>query len=557
MKKEFNVSNLICYGYGEAFAVINQLLDLDIQYIVDRDISKWGKTPEGYEVVGWEILKLLDISQYNILILPFQSNQIEGLIKETYIKENQIYLLKDVLEANEELKEQYDRLYSERIKKKDVFKQKFRQVRANQLGNLRKELFEDEFKKWFVKVPKFTYREIVLNELLASDISILLDFVHNPDAEMDLYWHPTDETYHLYGEGNISVPIFVRNRPDFYQRIEKMTSDIKGNIQYISYHDVPLDFTSEMNVKSYHFHYELKEHHEVFSKNIIEAFEQVYFKLSPYEYQWLDYSIRFYICLIDFYKDILNIHLEIKLMLLPNYGEENLVNQMNRSNSLSIVYQHGDYPALDRPINKFHRFLLKYAFHVHRFMVWDEESKSRLIQLNPFATKDNVIVLGDISEMKYENTIKRKHFIVCLPGKILNDEEAIEELIGISVEVAECLGLTFDLRYHPLNKKQKRIDTKIFIAEVSIEDFDINNYDFALGYSTTLIKELYNAGLPSYSLYTKQNYSTGTFQNKEELCLLIQQLYEGLPAKIADGKPQESISDRYTKYLRSLFEGEK
>lgn len=553
MKRNFEISNLICYGYGSAFYIISQIIDLDVKYIVDRDNTKWG-TKKGYEVIGWEFLQLLDLSEYNFLIMPFESDDIVNTLINAGIERKRIYFLKNILNDSQELRNEYDNLYNKYISN---YKYKYRSLRLDQIGYVSQENFEDLYKKWLYEIPFFEYRDIDLKQLLSSDITLLLDFVFNPEIDIDLFNHPIHETYRIYGEGPILATMFPRNRPDYYERLNFIIKDFRNSVQILTYSDNKLGFINDMEYKEFHFKYEYKEHYGTIADEIIRQISKIFFNLSFYEYRWLDYSIKFYLCLIDFYIDILKLEFKIKLLLLPHYGEENIITQINKLESQSVVYQHGNFidSISNRDYKNFAQYLYRYNFNVDYYLTWDEASKKSLQNILLNGESKDIRYLGNTIEMRYTNNKINRHFIVSLPGKVKNDNKMILNLLSLAENIAEKMNLTFDVRYHPLNRKNIRIDSIKFKKEVTIENFDINKYDFSVSYLTTLIREFYSAGLPSFEMGKFQTYSNGCFIEENELESLIRSLYYEWPKSLRLEKDTSQIQSNYSDFLKGLLEG--
>lgn len=545
-----NAEDIICYGYGEAFQIINKNLDLNIKYIIDKDITKWGLSKEGIVITDLENISILNVKDFLFFILPFNNNEIINNLKNLGVKQDNIITLQEILDKDKTFAELYRKETRNSVNRLKIIKGDLRKKRAEQLNYKNIKSSKEVYSKWF-EIPPIMYRNINLIELLAADISILLDFVYHPEFEIDLYWHPFEEEYSIYGDGEILFPMFVRGREDYYMKMNKISSGLSNKIRIITYTDVNIKNITNLNKKNIKFKFEYSSHQKFYAKEIIGYFEDIYFQLSNYEKRWLEFSTEFYVSMIDFYLDRLNLNFKLLVSILPYYGEENILSQIAKLNNNKIItYQHGDYPS-ETTINRIHNYILFFSFDLDYYLVWDEESKNRLIN---FAGKEKkkIIVLGSFNEYFYDESKlgDKKKFLVACPGKVKDDEEIILGLLKDAEYIARKFNIQFDLRYHPLNIKNQE-KSVFFDCLVSTENFSINDYDFAIGNQTTLIKELRNAGLPVFekSSTCKMNY----YKDPSELLGNIEKVYNKEIIIKKDIESEEVIKEKYRIFINNLL----
>lgn len=533
---------IIVYGYGQAFQIVKKILKMNIEFIIDGDRTKRGINNDGI-VKHIDDVNNEDFVDKIIFILPFESREIMGILMGKGVKINQCIFLKELLDNEISFKNQYFTILSE-------YSKGLRMERANKLDYKNIDA-EKLFKKWFEQ-DHLLYRGINLIELLASDISIILDYIYTPLAEVYLYWHPYEESYTIYGEGDILYPMFVRGRNDYYKRLESITAGIK-DVKIITYSDVKLDFTKDMPITTYKFVFENKAHYDEISKYFVDQFERFYIKLNATEKKWLDYCIRFYMNCIDFYLDTLKINFKILVSTLPYYGEENIFKQLcNKGDAKSVHYQHGYYPC-KKDYTKIYHYIIHFSSKSDYYLLWDEKTKQ--IFAEDFEIQDsNMHVLGvtPVPEKKQSKRLTNSFVVVC-PGKITNDMVVINELIEDAIEISKIFGLSFTIRYHPLNVKFINIDSKLYKGTVSLDNFNVNDYDFAIGTMSSLLFELNEMGLAVYERIIPNwqgNYKTIT-ELIEKIGVFYKKYEMKETLKIIHEEPEKNL---YGEFIKKLVE---
>lgn len=507
----FGDKKIIIYGYGEAFHIVKQFLKMDIEYIIDNDVIKHGYGEHGL-VKPLEEVNSIDFIDKIIFVFPFKHQEITKQLIQKGAKSKQIVYLKELLNNNQKFKKQY--LYIRRVTREE-------KIDYNNID------LEKLYKKWFSQ-PALSYRGVNLIELMASDIAIILDYMYCPQVEVDLYWHPSEESYTVYGEGTILYPMFVRGRNDYYKRLETITSDI-DDMKIITYSDVNLKWTSNFSKKKYTFKYEHKVLYDETALYLLEKFEQMYIKLKSEEKKWLDYCIKFYMCCIDFYLDILKIEFNVLVSFLPYYGEENILKQLSdNSNAKSVYYQHG-YHLHKEKFSKVCDYILLFTSKSNYYLLWDEETKQIfIVDLN--VEESNIYVLGMpfLSQKKQYKKIMKSFVVIC-PGEIVDNHKIIADLINDALTISEKFNLSFTVRYHPLNIKNIDIHSKLYKGIVNIENFDVNDYDFAIGTMSTLLAELDKMGLTVYG----RNLPAwpGNYNSSSDLAPIVDLFYKSFKNK--------------------------
>jgi len=546
---------IIGYGYGQAFHVINQFLKLDYEVVVDNDLSKWGNT-DGLLVIGANDLKKLNLAEYSALIFPFNNHEIIEQLISLGMKEERIYTLPELLRDNDfRLKyETYQKSTSFELPiiKTDETSRKLRYKRSEMEAKGKIVDCKETFKLWFESNAKFFYRNIDLKQVLAADISNILEYIYIVDKEITLHRHPLINEYKIYGDGEILVPMFAANRPDFINRTNSIISSILDKVTVITCNGYSFNNNPD---KIFIFKYSYSKVKQQLTQEIVQHFEKLFFKLSKFEKEWFEYSINYYIQLIDFYIDTLKPKLTMILSTSPYYQQESILCQLGRlCEAVEIAYQHGNYYDLASS-QRFHPLLYFYVLNSDYYLVWNEKGKTDLI--NEYGKKkEQIKVLGNSMQLvrKAEFVNKANKFLVILPGRVLNSNQKIYQLIDEAEFLSTTMNLNYDIRFHPLHHLNLvNLNAVNLNSVVSINDCYFDNYDFCIGMESTLIDEVRNGGYVVFNKVVNVDNTNYEYSNKLELLKLINGIPE-INLESVNIETTETIRQRYSNFILQILQ---
>jgi len=215
---------------------------------------------------------------------------------------------------------------------------------------------------------------------------------------------------------------------------------------------------------------------------------------------WLEHTTDYFIQLIDFYLDTIDYNFDFRLLLsiFPYYLQENILYQIGvQKNAKNIVYQHGNYVALN-PECGFHMHLYNFAMESDYYLLWNEKSKNELFETHN-KQLNKLIVLGNPCKIEVLKNKKTNKFLLIFPGKVEMYEQKIQILVEHAERVADELNLKYDVRFHPLNYiALNKVDLRFFEKEVNISSCNFDDYDFYIGRESALLDELEDSGLMVY-----------------------------------------------------------
>ncbi|RRJ62288.1 hypothetical protein EHV15_04490 [Paenibacillus oralis] len=555
--KELSEHRFVAYGYGQAFKIVSKFVDINCSIVVDNDPQKWG-TNDGFYVIGSKHLKRIDLSQYKILIFPFDYYGIFIELLALGVEASAIYtlfeLMKDTkfreLYNEHKLSVPFPSTYSVDAEL-NCFTRKLRyQNVAKQPLNCRQ-----LFSRWFNASIPLIYRGINLRQVLAANVSTLLEYVYLFESDVSLHYPPISESYDLRGNGDILVPMFARPRIDHVNRMRSIVNDITSDITIITYSDMDVNIHL-LPRRTYKFKFSFSRDEQYWVKRITQELEVAFFILTNDEKDWMSYLINYYIQLIDFYIDVLRINCKVMLSIFPYYEQENLLFQMGKlQGAVDVVYQHGNYT--DATSNeRFHPHLYTFALKSDYYLVWNQKAKHDLI--NVYEKEDTqVIVLGNPMQIEKNNTASTslKKFLIVCPGKVFDHLNKVNELLNDAELVADIFRLKYDIRYHPLNKiNPKDSILSHFDKNVYANNCNYDDYAFFIGRESTLLDEIRDGG---FRVFTKSEKVTMPYEysNSQELQVLVNQAVH--TSFNEDNRPKqtsaEEIRKKYAEFLINLL----
>lgn len=541
-------NKLIGYGYGDACKFLTNYYELNWEFIVDQDTGKWNKQEK---IFPKEYLEQLFLDDYKIIVFPFSNIEIIKYLNHIGFRNEQIILFENLLKDNKDLNYAYTDLTSNKQTTYDKQKetsQFFREIRKNQVPEiLDKEAF---FKSFYNK--KFYYKEIYLNEVLAGEINNLLSFISYPSKLPNLFYQPIQCTYTIYGNGPIVIPFFATFRNDHTIRINKILNLLgEKNVTLITTKDYVnkfnLDFKREAN---FVFNPSKTIHSEPFFNYTSTNFGNLTF----YEKKWLKYTASYHIQLIDFFNDTLNlINFKILLSLFPYYLQENIIYQFaKQNNAITVIHQHGNFTLNNS--EEIHWLLIKYNLNTDYYIVWNEASKKELIKLHQ-KNPNSIKVLGNL--INYNKVYKKKclkKFLLILPGKIIDYQKIIEDIIYLSIKIASLLNIIFDIRYHPLNivNNSDILNNEKFFGQIlDNNSSDFNDYAFIIGRDSSLLNELRDCK------HLVFNIGDNDVKYSKKIINRIQQekksYYENINEILENQVSGEEILNKYKIFLEDLL----
>lgn len=552
---------IVC-GYGQAFTIVNKFVKINCDIVVDNDPRKWG-AKEGHYVVGFKHLKRINLQPYKVLVLPYNNQDILTELLTLGVKENSIYTLKELL-----IDQTFMKLYNDHknlvppptINPIEEELNKFiRSIRSQSIPKQFSIDCRQLFSKWFDSEP-LIYRQIDLKQVLAADVSILLEHFHILDREIKLEYPPVAETYSLYGDGEIFVPMFARTRNDHVNRMKAIISGIIPNTTIMTY----MDFDINLDLKQtaiYDFVFNFNRIEEHWIRRIIEQLESIYYTLTIDEKDWLSHLINYYIQLIDFFIDTVRLECKVMLSLFPYYKQENIIFQLGKLNhSIDVVYQHGNY-ADETSKDRFHTYLYTFAMQSDFYLVWNDKARQDLITLHG-KKKEQIFVLGNpmqIIRKKNDSAGTSKKFLIICPGKVLNHFRKIEELINAAEVVSKKFQMNYDIRFHPLNMINwdlKKLE--YFSRNVNVNNCIYEEYDFFIGTESALLDEIRDGG---FLVFSKVNNRIMHYEytNNEELLFLVEKQRYTVDIRTT-GPNQDNVDEirnRHAVFLMNLLKEQK
>ncbi|MGG2109436.1 hypothetical protein ABFY60_02885 [Lysinibacillus pakistanensis] len=491
MLEQFKEKNVVGYGYGSTFHLVNEMGIIQWTYVVDKDPQKWG-TKDGYIVVGVEYIKEINLEDFVFLIFPYESQGIIEFFLSLGVPKSSIYTLKDLLK-DAEFNEEFN---NKQQQEKD--KNRINRELRSRVINIDSD-HQAVFRRWFNNNINLKYRDINLKFVLAASISTLLEYACEPSLDITLPFQPAESKYVVYGDGPILVPMFASIRADHHKRMAAILKEIdKELISIITFDDININNYDLKRIE--HFKYSINEKNTSLISSVIDTFEETYFQLTLNEKEWLKHTSDYFIQLIDFYLDVIDYNFDFRVLLsiFPYYLQENILYQISvQKNAKNIVYQHGNYIALNPELG-FHMYLYTYAMESDYYLLWNEKSKKELFETHN-KQLNKLIVLGNPCKIEVFKNKKTNKFLVILPGKVEMHEQKIQVLVEHAEKLAAELNLKYDVRFHPLNYiALNKEGLHFFGKEVNISSCNFDDYDFYIGRESALLDELEDSGLMVY-----------------------------------------------------------
>lgn len=532
---------IISFGSGQAFELFLETSKINFDLIIDNDFKKWGSFKNEVLIDSPGKLKEIKKESFLIIVLSSYEKEIVEQLKKENISEDNIIKLSDLVERDKEYAHKYGRV----VRKKKAI---------NELERKREINYKKMFFDWLDLVKEFKYKNISLGNLLASDIALLFDYVLNVDIETNLYEHPREEEYVIYGRGEIVAPYFIRSRPEHFDLLNSVIKEKEKCFSLITYRDVEVPRNVKLLSRKYlSFRFNQGKTNKYFN-NIILLFEEYFFILGDHEKKWLTYSIQFYIQMIDFYYENFNFATKCLYTILPHYGEENILLQLSDLKKIPKVnYQHGNY--MDLSINQespsFGWFLNLYNSRCDYYIVWGEIYK-RILRKNGI-DETKVLCLGnpkkkyELSEIKILNDDTRKNaFLVVLMGPTIDSYLFNQQLIEFAERLARETGNVYYIKPHPLYALNVEENTLRRCKKILTNDVfsEIHNFDFVVAASSTLITELMLYQLPVFIFFDTTIENNGIAKDHFKLSS-YQQLFD---------KVKELNDTRYYEMLKKQAE---
>jgi len=548
---------IIVYGYGQAFKILKQFVNINCNIVVDNDPLKWG-LKEDICVIGINHLKKINLESYCILICPFDNQSIINELLTLGVSKSSIITLKDLLRDSS-----FQKLYNEH-------KSAIPSIPINPLENELNKFIRTErsrnverpnpfdckqiFGKWFTSSSSFFYRRIDLKYVLAANISTLLEYVFSLERDVVFSYFPEREDYAFYGDGPIFVPMLARIRPDHIFRMNSIIESISSDVTILAYKDMDLK-NSLRPEKLFNFQFDLNRNEVQWTYTVIKEIESLFFFLSYEEKKWISYLTNYYIQLIDFYLDVLQIDCKITLSLFPYYQQENIISQISKlQGAVEVVYQHGNYTD-KTSYKRFHSYLYGFAQLSDYYLTWNQRAKQDLVSIYDKA-EQHIKVLGNPMQLQKKNnkkSLELKKFLVVCPGKVFNHLDKINRLLEDADFISNNFDMSYDIRFHPLNELnlEDRVMEK-FERSVNVNNCDYEDYAFIIGMESTLLDELIDGG---FYVLNKVEVKTSRHEyvTNEDLYKKIKFLLENPQKDIKINYSIEKIREKHSEFLIELL----